>query len=245
MSKLRSKPISSGARRARRSLVELTAAAVSSAVQDDLLETPAASPAASPEKISPVEEVGGAARHLAGSPLADDRSVAGEAPAAVRVSIPEAASNAGKFQDSGRNDATTEMAVRIAKDYQASVLDSMKASMNAALDYAKGLANSRTPTDAASMTAQREEENNSPALDAATEYRTEAFDLMKTNMSATLEYAHQLISTKSSAEFIELSSTQARKQFELILKQASALRSFAETMTMNHERTPHEHDDEA
>jgi hypothetical protein len=54
---------------------------------------------------------------------------------------------------------------------------------------------------------------------------------MKANVITTLEYARVLAGTITAAEFVELSSAQPRKQCELILKQAGALKSLAQTMT--------------
>src|ERR1700730_17926994 len=56
-------------------------------------------------------------------------------------------------------------------------------------------------------------------------------ELMKANVITTLEYARELGGTTTAAEFVELSSAQARKQCELILRQAGALRSLAQTIT--------------
>jgi hypothetical protein len=53
---------------------------------------------------------------------------------------------------------------------------------------------------------------------------------MNANVITTLEYARDLSGTTTAAQFVELSSAQARKHCELILKQASALRSLAETI---------------
>jgi hypothetical protein len=65
----------------------------------------------------------------------------------------------------------------------------------------------------------------------ATEFRDEALELMKANAITTLEYARELAGTTTAAEFVELSGTQVRKQCELILKQAGALKSLAQTIT--------------
>ena len=65
----------------------------------------------------------------------------------------------------------------------------------------------------------------------ATEFRAEALELMKANVITTLEYARELAGTTTAAEFVELSGTQARKQCELILKQAGSLMSLAQTIT--------------
>jgi hypothetical protein len=54
---------------------------------------------------------------------------------------------------------------------------------------------------------------------------------MNANVITTLEYARDLSGTTTAAQFVELSSTQARKQYELILKQTGALKSLAETIT--------------
>jgi hypothetical protein len=69
-------------------------------------------------------------------------------------------------------------------------------------------------------------------LEGATEdFRAEALELMKANVIMTLEYARELSGTTTVAEFIKLSSAQAPKQCELILKQAGALKSLAQTIT--------------
>jgi len=152
----------------------------------------------------------------------------------ICVATPEpanaAASPNGEFEDS---DSTTEMAVKIAKDCQTRVLDSVKVGMNAALDYAKDLTNPRVPTEATSKGrgVANPENNVLTAVGAAAEYRAEAFELMKANVEATLAYARELVGMRTPAEFVELSSTHARKQCELILKQTGALKSFARTVT--------------
>jgi hypothetical protein len=51
--------------------------------------------------------------------------------------------------------------------------------------------------------------------------------LMRANMVTTLEYARELAGMKTPAEFVELSGKQARRQCELMLKQAGALNSLA------------------
>ena len=56
-------------------------------------------------------------------------------------------------------------------------------------------------------------------------------ELMKANVITTVEYARELAGTTTAAEFVELSGTLVRKQCELILKQADALKSLAQTIT--------------
>jgi hypothetical protein len=221
--------------------VELTAAAASGA---GLPATPPTLIAISPDGVPPFEHAAETFDQMAKGVLID-LPVAGQATAMIAVSAPEPADattlNADESEIPGPPDSTAEMAARIARDYQTSVLESLKVSMNAALDYAKGLANTRMPTDAMSnATAEGEDkrqavaglENNIPTdLGAAAEYRAKAFELMRTNMDSTLEYARQLVQVRTPSEFVALSSTHARKQFELILKQTNELRSFAETVT--------------
>jgi len=62
--------------------------------------------------------------------------------------------------------------------------------------------------------------------EVAQEYRTKAFKLMTANVEANFEYAHKLASLTTPFEFIELSTTHARKQFELIMSQTTALGAF-------------------
>jgi len=66
---------------------------------------------------------------------------------------------------------------------------------------------------------------------AAAKFRAEALELMKANVITTLDYARELAGTTTAAEFVELSSAHARKQCELILKQAGTLKSLAQTIT--------------
>jgi hypothetical protein len=68
------------------------------------------------------------------------------------------------------------------------------------------------------------------ALEGVKEINAEVLELMKVNALTTLEYARGLANSTTAADFVELSSAQARKQCELILKQAGALKSLAHTM---------------
>ena len=69
------------------------------------------------------------------------------------------------------------------------------------------------------------------AIGAVADYRAEALELMKANVATTMDYARQLMAARTSAEFVELSSTHARKQCELMLQQTRALRALARTVT--------------
>jgi hypothetical protein len=73
--------------------------------------------------------------------------------------------------------------------------------------------------------------NFSTVLEGVKEMNAEVLELMKVNVLTTLEYARGLAGSTTAADIVELSSAQARSQCELILKQASALKSLAHTMT--------------
>jgi hypothetical protein len=68
--------------------------------------------------------------------------------------------------------------------------------------------------------------------EAGQEYRAKTFELMIVNVKANLEYANKLRKLRTPFEFIELSTTHARKQFELIMSQAAALGTFSQSLTM-------------
>ena len=107
--------------------------------------------------------------------------------------------------------------------------------INSSLDYANALANASVPFSVSSEAADRlrEQEVDSEMLQqgrqplmpaqAAQEYRAKAFELMTANVKANLDYANKLGKLRTPLEFIELSTTHAQKQFELIMSQTAAL----------------------
>jgi hypothetical protein len=204
--------------------VELTATA-SRAFDDGLFVMSAGLIAAQPD--DPV-------RSEQAAKTSDRTVVARQATTPIPVAVPEslnaAVSRSDELVDS---DSTAEMFVKIAKDYQNRAFENVKVSLNAALDHAKDFAETRVRSEAAPK------DHGGASLDnfltvlkgAAAEFRDEALELMKANVITTLEYARELAGTTTAAEFVELSSAQARKQYELILKQAGALKSLAETIT--------------
>jgi hypothetical protein len=125
------------------------------------------------------------------------------------------------------SDSAAEMVVKIAKEYQNTVLDNIKAGLNAALDQAKDFAETKRANE------QRDDagaQNNFMAAFGAvtTACRADALELMQANVAATLDYARELAGARTAAEVVELSSTQARKSCELMLKQADVLKSVAQ-----------------
>ncbi|WP_247991658.1 phasin family protein [Bradyrhizobium sp. 186] len=120
----------------------------------------------------------------------------------------------------------------MAKDFQGRALDGMKAGAHAALDYAKDLAKPR-PAGGTSEAggAAAADSHLIEAIGTAAECRAVVLELMKVNAGATLEYARELGGARTLAELVELSSTHARKQCELVLKQTELLRLLAQNMT--------------
>lgn len=136
----------------------------------------------------------------------------------------------------------TSAAAKAARDYRSWMLEHMKVNINAALDYANGIASASLPPDLAAPAAgrQREQKKNSGALKLerqlsaparAEEYRAKAFELMTANVNATLEYAQRLANVRSPAEFIELSTNHARKHLELIMTHTAALGTLSQSLT--------------
>lgn len=140
-------------------------------------------------------------------------------------------------------DDITFAAAKAARDYQSRILENIKVNINAALNYANGLASASLSPDftgeAAEQLREQEKDSGTPKQEqqspaspkAAQEYRAKAFELMTANVNATLDYAQQLANVRSLPEFIELSTNHARKHFELIMKQAAALGALSQSLT--------------
>jgi hypothetical protein len=156
---------SSHTRCARRSLVELTLAA-SGAIDDGLF----------------VLSSGIAASNLARSEHRDEnqtiaaRQATAPSPFAVLESGNAAAPRKDELLDS---DATAEMMVKIAKDYQNRAFENIKASLNVELEHAKGLVETRVGGEAASKVigCSSLESNFLTVLkEAGTEFRADAVE---------------------------------------------------------------------
>jgi hypothetical protein len=141
----------------------------------------------------------------------------------------------------------TSAAAKAAKDYRSWTLEHMKINICATLDYANGLASVNSRTDLVAHPDTREQgkstysqsaDKTTPAVaKVADEYRAKAFELMTANINTTLEYAQRLVTVKTPTEFVELSTSHARKQLELIIKQTADLGSIAQRLaTSNVER---------
>lgn len=217
MSKTRSRSPANDARAKRRSLVELTEAASRSA-EERLLGMSTSLIASSGEDGPRVEQ--------AAAPASIDVSTAADA-METRAEAARAVPQPVEYSD-GTID-TIDLSVEIAKDMQARVLEGLKVSMHTALDYTKNLARTQRQTgeDANAAGIAAGEGDKLDPLGSAAECRAVLLELMKVNAGATLAYVGEVGQAKTLSEFVELSSSHARKQCELVLKQTEVLKSLA------------------
>jgi|ERR1700722_5728448 phasin len=66
------------------------------------------------------------------------------------------------------------------------------------------------------------------AAKRATGYNHKLIEIVRTNTRAAFDFAHELLAVKSPSEFIELSTAQMRKQFEIASVQNKELRVLAQ-----------------
>jgi hypothetical protein len=242
MKRPKSERRASAPRPARRSLTEFTTPATANPAAI-LLPSAAGVPRARSADVAPPVEQAGASpkgRRVAGEP-AEERSVAQRRSARADDTNKNAMveddtmSRPIDKHDDLHDDASA--AAEAAKDYRSSMFEHMKASLNATFDYANGLAS--LPTEVASRAADEPHQDHSgsgaretipTAAKAAEDYRAKAFELMKANVNATLEFGQRLAAAKSPAEFVELSTNHACKQLGMILTQTNELALLAQTM---------------
>ena len=212
MGKPRSRPPADVARVRRRSLMELTAA-VSRTIEEGLIETPPGPVTVSRDDRPRSEQTMRPPAVRTPALKTPCRTTAAQKPipeavdeSVAMLSSVETSSRPTQFQEFK---STADLIVEVAKDMQACVLDTMKAGVHAALDYTKDIASSE-----------------SDLLEGpAAECHTMMLELMKVNAGASLHYTRELSRARTLSELIELSSTQARKQCELVLQQSELLRS--------------------
>jgi hypothetical protein len=228
----------------RRSLVELTAAAVSSAARDGVCVTSLAPIATF---FGDVEKGETAAENsdqvTARIPVAPPITGHPEVPSVIQLPHPAAALTASARAISNFPDGSTEIAVAAVGDRRAAVLHNPKVCVDASPDDVKDIASPELRTGPAPQPVTQEANSSHGAvtsektIPAATssatfaDYQARAFGLSEANMSATLEYAQQLVSLRSASDFIKLSTTHARIQIELMIKQSGELRLLAMNMT--------------
>ena len=98
----------------------------------------------------------------------------------------------------------------------------------------KGVAHARD-TNAKAKVASEEvadllENTYATVAKGATDYNFKLIEIARTNTRAAFDYAHELLGVKSPSEFIELSTAQMRKQFEVVSGQSKELCALAQEM---------------
>jgi phasin len=68
------------------------------------------------------------------------------------------------------------------------------------------------------------------AAKRATDYNRKLIEIARTNTRAAFDCIHDLLGAKSPSEFIELSTAQMRKQFEIVSAQNKALSALAQVI---------------
>ena len=68
------------------------------------------------------------------------------------------------------------------------------------------------------------------AAKRTTDYNRKLIEITRTNTRAAFEYIHELLGAKSPSEFIELSTAQMRKQFEIVSAQNKEFCALAQEM---------------
>ncbi len=74
------------------------------------------------------------------------------------------------------------------------------------------------------------EDTYEAAVKRATDYNRKLFEIARTNARTAFDYIDELLRVKSPSEFIELSTAQIRKQFEIMSAQNKELCALAQEM---------------
>jgi hypothetical protein len=224
MNKPQSERSSSGSRRLRRSLTEITMPTTRSVVLEQR----------SPAPPVPIEQ----------PQLTIIPEPATEASATTATGLPQTKPFNGVGLD-GRNESRSledvnSAAAQAAKYYRSWMFEHMKGNINASLGYASGLAamSLSAGLDVLSVSGKRGqrkdpgisklEKHVSAAEKTAAEFCSQAFELIATNVNSTLEFARRLGDVKSPAEFVVLSTSHARNQLELAVTHSAALRALSQ-----------------
>ncbi|WP_439361189.1 phasin family protein [Bradyrhizobium sp. DASA03007] len=205
MGKARSRQPADGARAKRRSLVDLTAA-VSRTIDESFLETPP-DPVAVPRGDGlRSERAARAARKKPARKVPAETTVPAAIDNVATCSFTKVELGSTQFQSASN---TSALAVEIAKEMQTHALEAMKLGVHTAFEYTKDIAS-----------------QESDVLDgAAAECHAVVLELMKVNAGATLQYTRELSRVRTLSQWVELSSSHARKQCELVRQQAELLKS--------------------
>jgi hypothetical protein len=235
------------ARPARRSLVELTAAAVSSAACEGVRATSSAPIGSLFEDVRAGETAAENSDQLTTS-ITVAPPAAGHADASAVIQLPHPAdvftSSARAISTSA--DGTTDVIVGAVDDHRAPVRH-LKACVSAASPgHVKDVASPELPSGPALELAPHEANRSRGAasaektipvatIAAIADYQAKAFGLTEAYMSAALDYAQQLLNLRSASDFVRISSAHARIQIELMNKQSRELRSLAMDLTPSYD----------
>src|SRR3981189_2804963 len=165
MSHTQKRQRASHTRCARRSLVELTAAA-SRAVDDGLFVLSSGIAASNPRS-----------EHT-GEKTSDQTILARQATAPSPVAVLEFRMAPPRKDELLDSDTTTEMMVKIAKDYQNRAFENIKASLNATLDHAKDLVEGGEAASKDIGGSSLKNNFMTVLKEAATEFRADAVELI-------------------------------------------------------------------
>ena len=170
---------------------------------------------------------------------------AGRADASAVIQLPHPAEvlTSSARTNSNSVDGTTDVVVGAVDDHRAPIRQNLRACVSASRGHVKDVTNPDLSSGPAPHEANRSRgaasaEKTTPAATVAAtiaDYQAKAFGLTEANMSAALDYAQQLLNLKSASDFVRLSSTHARIQIELMIKQSSELRSLALNLTPSYD----------
>jgi hypothetical protein len=241
MNKLHSRQSASGSRRLRRSLTEITMPTTRSAVLERL--SPAQPTPTVQPRLAKWRDKGSCSKVVVRrKKITPENATEASDIAAGRLPQTKPLNGAGldghnvfhAFED------VTSAAAKAAKDYRSWMFEHMQSNINTALNYASGLATMSLSArlDAFSVSRAREqrkdpgtskpEKHISATANTAAKFCAKSFELMATNVITTFEYAQRLADLTSPAEFVELSTGQARKQVELAMRYRAALRALSQ-----------------
>jgi hypothetical protein len=89
-----------------------------------------------------------------------------------------------------------------------------------------------TRTDTAAESIDLIKGGYSAVVKGAQDYNNKLLEFAQTNTNIAFEFAQRLLDVKSPAEFIELSTERARKQFATLTEQTQELATLAQRVTL-------------
>ncbi len=137
--------------------------------------------------------------------------------------------------------AITSVATKAATDYRSWLTEHMKSAVGGAFGYASGLVSSSLPAGGQAVDPAARDDatragaaQDDPAGELAATACARAFEAMSANWTATLDYARRVAEVTSPADLILLSTSQARKQVDLLMEQSAALNALSRSIVAAH-----------